>query len=67
MTYQQQGIEIADVEAAVSENIPPPTSSEAVAGLALAWRYCSTMEGTGLKFVECLDMVEQGIIQHAIN
>ncbi|KAH8020716.1 hypothetical protein HPB51_002665 [Rhipicephalus microplus] len=52
----RQRTEIQAAEDAVSENIPLPTSSEALAGLAQAWRYCSARERTGLKFVECLDM-----------
>ncbi|KAH8026439.1 hypothetical protein HPB51_020423 [Rhipicephalus microplus] len=67
VTRQQTGIEAAEVEDAVSENAPLLSYSEALAGLALGRRYCSTIEGTGLKFEECLDMAEQGIIRHAIN
>lgn len=67
VTRQQPWNEAVEVEAADSENIPPPTSSGVVAGLAQTQCYCSTMEGTGLKLVECLDTVEQGIIRHAVN
>ncbi|KAH8021133.1 hypothetical protein HPB51_012528 [Rhipicephalus microplus] len=67
VTRQRIGIRAAEVEHAVFENIPLPTSSEALAGLFLAQSYCSAMEDTRLKLVECLDMAEQGIIRHVIN
>lgn len=53
----------ADIEDAA----PRPTSSEAVAAIAVLRRYCSAIEGSGLALVDCLDTVEQAVTKHAMN
>lgn len=48
------------------DSVPLPSTSEAVAAVALLRRYCSAIEGSGLVLVDCLDTVEQAVTSNAL-
>lgn len=49
------------------DSVPLPSSSEAVAAMALLRRYCSAIEGSSLALVDCLDTVKQAVATYAMS
>ncbi|KAH9377578.1 hypothetical protein HPB48_013666 [Haemaphysalis longicornis] len=59
VTNERTNEDAAVVVPASADSVSLPTSTEASAVLALAHRYCSAIQGTGLSLVERLGYVKQ--------
>lgn len=67
VTAERPSEDVAEVDPASADGAPLPTSTEAVAALALLRRYCGAIEGTGLSLVDRLDYVEDAVVKHAFD
>ncbi|KAH6920919.1 hypothetical protein HPB50_028095 [Hyalomma asiaticum] len=66
VAVEQPNKDAAEVDPATVDIAMLPTSTEAVATLALVRRCCGTIEGTGLSLVDPLDYVENAMAKHAV-
>lgn len=66
VTTERTNEDAAEVAPANANGAPLPTSTEAVAALALLCCYCGTIEGTRLSLVDRLDYAEDAVVKPAV-